>query len=72
MGLTNLKALQLVDFFLKVHYTKTEHISLEKKVKNFKYPLVALNDRQAVVVAGKKIKVMGTGKRVSFNGFEER
>ncbi len=44
---------------------------MDKKSKTISYPLVALNDTQAISVNDGNIKIVGEGKKVYFNNFRE-
>ncbi len=50
IGVKDFSALKLVPFLITAHYTKDYKEIIEKEAKNTKYPIIALNDKQAVVV----------------------
>jgi dipeptidase E len=58
-GVTNLSAMNLVPFLLKVHYTPEMKGFLEQKIANAKYPVKLLSDGQAILVKGDEIELVG-------------
>ncbi|MCL4374796.1 peptidase E [Patescibacteria group bacterium] len=71
VGLTDLTGLGLVPFLITAHYTEAYRPIIERAAPTTKYPVVALNDRQAILVKGDRYKLVGDQKRVFFNGFRE-
>ena len=65
-GLTNLTAMNLVPFLISAHFEVKYHSLLERAAKTTKYPIVALTDKQAVLVEGKKWRIVGKGKKSNF------
>lgn len=66
--LKNLSGLNLVPFSVSPHFIEKDRKLLEKKSKEVDYPIIALNDKQAIVVCGSKVKIIDKGKKVSFYG----
>lgn len=72
IGITDVHALNLVPFLIVAHFEEKYRSIINQSAKETKYPIVALNDKQAVVVQGNKVRVVGVGKREVWNGFEEQ
>lgn len=70
--LTDLTALTLVPFLISAHYVESYRPTLEKAACSTFYPIVVLNDKQAILVTDKETKVVGNGERIFLNGFEEK
>ncbi|MGE4555035.1 MAG: Type 1 glutamine amidotransferase-like domain-containing protein [Candidatus Paceibacterota bacterium] len=64
--LRNLEGLKLVPFAVSPHYTNTDKLLLEKKSKTVNYPIVAINDFQAVKIIGEKWEIVGKGEKIIF------
>ena len=71
VGITDLKALNLVSFIIVAHFSLSFEKMVEEEIKKSKYSVVFLHDTQAALVNGNKIKIVGEGKREFYNGFEE-
>lgn len=71
-GLKDLSALNLVPFLLTAHFEENYRSIIKEASKTSKYPVVALNDTQAILVKDSKYKLVGIGKREFFNGFKEK
>ncbi|MDO8444362.1 MAG: Type 1 glutamine amidotransferase-like domain-containing protein [bacterium] len=69
--LNNLSALSLVDFLIIAHYEDKYEDAVRTGAKTTKYPVVALTDKQAVVVRGKLCTIVGTGSKFTLNNFKE-
>ncbi len=67
VNLKNLTGLNLIPFAISPHFAVKNKKILEEKSKTVDYPLVAINDKQAVVVNGEKVEIIGKGKKVIFN-----
>jgi len=63
-GIKDLRALNLVPFLLKVHYKPEQRDLLKKRIKEVKYSVRILQDNQAFLVKGKKIKLIGEQKEI--------
>lgn len=70
-GVTDFKALSYVPFLIVAHFEEKYRNLVDGAAKRTKYPIVALTDKQAVVVDGKKVKIVGVGNKEGWNGFEE-
>ncbi len=71
IGLTSLAALHLVPCLITAHFEEKYRDIVEAEAKRSQYPIVALNDRQAMLVQGNKVKIVGEGKKEFWNGFRE-
>lgn len=71
IGLKDLTGLNLVSFLIRAHFVEEDRALIEEVEKNVKYPIVALNDTQAILVNDHKYKLVGQGKQEFFNGFIE-
>jgi dipeptidase E len=67
IGLKNLRGLNLVPFLITAHFENKYREIVEQAAKTTKYPIIALTDKQAVLVKGKQIRIIGTGKKNIFN-----
>lgn len=65
--LKDLTGLKLVPFAISPHYTEADLPLLKEKSKTVDYPIIALNDTQAVSVVGNKYKIVGKGEETIFN-----
>ena len=72
IGLDDLSALNLVPFLIMAHFEEKWRTAVENAAKSTRYPIVALNDTQAVLVENDSYKVVGKGKKELFNGFTEK
>lgn len=72
VGIKNLKALNLVSFLITAHFEEKYRLIIADAASRTNYPIVALYDTQAVYVKGKKYKVLGAGRRESFNKFKSQ
>ncbi|MBI5148563.1 Type 1 glutamine amidotransferase-like domain-containing protein [Candidatus Pacearchaeota archaeon] len=70
-NLKDLTGLNFVPFIITAHFEEEVRKATEKGAKKAKFPVVALTDKQAVIVKGNKYKVVGKGKRRFYNGFKE-
>jgi len=64
--LKNLGGLKFVPFAISPHYTDADKLLLEKKSKTVGYPIVAINDSQAVKIIGEKWEIVGKGEKIIF------
>lgn len=71
-GITDFTALNLVPFLITAHFEEKYRVVVDQAAKGTNYPIVALTDRQAIVVHGKEIKIVGEGKKECWNGFKEQ
>lgn len=73
INLKDLTGLNLVPFIISAHYDREKYYqALIGGVNLTKLSVVALTDKQAIVVEGDNCKVVGEGERNFFNGFEEK
>ena len=66
-GLKNLKGLNLVPFLITAHFENKYRKIVKQAARTTKYPIIALTDKQAVLVRGKQVKIIGIGKKNIFN-----
>ncbi len=69
--LEDLAALNLVPFLITAHFTQEYRPVVERAAKLTQYPIVALNDKQAVLITDRKTKIVGEGEKIVFNNFKE-
>ncbi len=69
--LKNLKALNLVDFLIIAHYEEKYKQAVLDGAKTTKYPVVALTDKQAIVVRDESSTIVGDGPKFTLNNFRE-
>ena len=62
-----LKALNLVPFLFKAHYTDDKKEQYLEKIKSIKYPIKLLRDGQGILVEDKKYTFIGDGKEVKLD-----
>jgi len=67
IGLKNLRGLNLVPFLITAHFENKYRKIVKQAVKTTKYPIIALTDKQAVLVKGKQVRIIGIGKKNIFN-----
>lgn len=72
IGLNDLSALNLVPFLIVAHFEEKWRVIVENAAKHTMYPIVALNDTQAVLVENDSYRIVGKGSKESFNGFTEK
>ena len=66
IGLKNLKGLNLVPFLITAHFTEKLRPIIKKAAEKTKYKVIALTDKQAVLIRGRSKKIIGKGKRSMF------
>lgn len=54
-------------FLIFTHYAEKYRSIIEKAAKKTKCSIIALNDKQAVLVEGEKWRIVRKGKKVVFN-----
>lgn len=69
--ITEFTALNLVPFLITAHFEEKYRSIVDQAAKGTQYPIIALTDKQAVLVKGKSIAIIGSGKKEFWNGFEE-
>lgn len=67
VGLKDLTGLNFVPFAISPHYVAADESLLKEKAKTVNYPIIAINDTQAVQVIGNDYKIVGKGKEIIFN-----
>lgn len=71
VGLKNLRGLNLVPYLITAHYEKNLHPLIERAAKKTKWPVIALTDKQAILIKNRSKKIIGTGKKNIFNSLEK-
>lgn len=66
-GVTDFTALNYVPFVLKVHYKDEQKSKIIEKMRNLKYPIRILKDRQGILVENDKYTFVGDGKEVKLD-----
>ena len=66
-GLKDLTGLNYVPFLLFAHYKPEYDEILKKALKNIKYPLKIITDKQAILVDDKKVELLGEGEEIKLN-----
>lgn len=67
INLKDLAALNLVPFLITAHFEEKYRSIIEKAASRTKYPIIALSDKQAILVKDKDIKIIGEGEKIIFN-----
>ena len=67
INLKDLTALNLVPFLITAHFEEKYRSIIEKAARRIEYPIIALNDKQAILVKDKDIKIIGGGEKIIFN-----
>lgn len=67
VGLKNLQGLNLVSFEISPHFVENDRKTLEENSKNVNYPIIAINDEQAVLCIGDDYKIVGEGEKLIYN-----
>lgn len=67
----DIAALGLVEFGILPHYTYDDPSCLASWSRDVAFPIVALTDRQVVLVNGGECRIIGGDSKVTFNGFHE-
>lgn len=71
VGVKDLIALHFVSFLITAHFKKEYKHIIKKAAARTEYPIVVLNDKQAILVKDEKYKVVGKGEKIFLNGFKE-
>jgi len=71
VDLKDLTGLRLVPFVISVHIDESNLEIIRNAVAKVDYPVVALTDKQAILVENDKPKIVGTGERYIFNTEEQ-
>ena len=67
VNLKDLSGLNLVPFVVSPHFIEGDLLLLKEKAKTVSYPIIAINDTQAVKVMGEKHEIVGKGEEITFN-----
>lgn len=65
-NLQDFTGLNFVPFAISPHFEESDRELLERKSKEVNYPIIALTDKQAVLVEGNKWQVVGQGEKIVF------
>lgn len=65
--LKNKVGLNLAPFVISPHFVENDRNVLEKRSKTTKYPIIALNDQQAVIYLNNSYEIIGEGEKIIFN-----
>lgn len=66
-GLKNLKGLNLVPFLLTAHFEEKWRLIIKTAAQKTKYEVIALTDKQAILVKGNRRIIIGGGRKNIFN-----
>lgn len=64
VSLKDLSSLSLVPFTVLPHFTEEEREIIESKMGELDYPIIAITNDQAVLIDGKRQKIIGKGKKI--------
>lgn len=67
VDLKDLTAMNLVPFAIAPHIDETNIEATKNEAAKVSYPVIALSDKQAILVDGDKIKIIGDGEKLVFN-----
>lgn len=67
VNLKDLSGLNLVPFAVSPHFIEEDLPLLKEKSKTVSYPIIAINDTQAVMIVGNQYKIVGKGEEITFN-----
>lgn len=67
VNLKDLTGLKLVPFVVTVHTDETNIEATKKCANKVDYPVVALSDKQAILIKDKARRIVGTGDKLIFN-----
>ena len=67
IGLKDLRGLNLVPFLITAHFENKYRKIIKQAARTTKYPIIALTDKQAVLVKDREAKIIGIGKKNIFN-----
>lgn len=68
VGLKDFSGLSLVPFVVSPHFTESDRQALENNMKEVNYPIIALTDKQAVMVLDEKQELIGEGEPITLHG----
>ena len=67
VNIQDLTSLNLVPFLITAHFKEEYRSIIEKAARKTSCYIIALTDKQAVLVRGKKVEIIGIGKKNVFN-----
>ena len=67
LGMKDLRGLSLVPFLITAHFNRECRYAVTRSALKARYPVIALTDRQAILVNGKTTQIIGIGKKNIFN-----
>lgn len=65
--LENTTALNIVPFVVSPHFVEKDKEPLSQRSKTVNYPIIAINDKQAVLCIGDKHEIVGEGEKIVYN-----
>ncbi len=68
VGLKDFSGLGLVPFVVSPHFAESDRQVLENNMKEVNYPIIALTDKQAVIVFDDKQELIGEGDPITLHG----
>jgi len=71
IGLKDLKGLNLVPLLITAHFEEELRPVIEKAARKTKLPVIALTDKQALLVNGRSQKIIGAGEKNIYNSTKE-
>jgi dipeptidase E len=71
VNITDLTALNLVPFLITAHFEEKYRDVIESATKRTQYPIVALTDKQAILIEKSGVKIVGEGRKEFWNRFKE-
>ena len=71
VGIIDFTALGVVSFLITAHFEEKYRTVVDHAAKGTKYPIVALSDKQAILVKEGKVKIIGECQREYWNGFKQ-
>ncbi len=71
-GLKDTTGINLAPFLIMAHFIEPYRALIDKMAKTTTLPIIALSDKQAVLVQDGHIKVLGEQKHEYWNGFTEK
>ncbi len=71
-GLADIKGIGFAPFLMMAHFEEKYRSLVDKMAKTTTLPIVAITDKQAILLIGKKIKLLGTAEKNYWNRFKEQ
>lgn len=66
-GITDFTALNLVPFYVFAHYEEKYKQLIEENANSLAKPLIALTDKQAIIIQNGKYQIVGDGEVMKYN-----